>query len=663
MLLSFAVFFGVFFSLPAGFSLAKEETEPGVDAVFVMDSSYSMNATDRDRIASEVVKMFMDMSEAAHTRIGFAAYNHKIVESQELTSLATEEQKTILKKKIENLRFSGYTDLGLGLRKGANLIQTGKNSTSRPIMILLSDGGTDFGPISTGRNVEDSNKDVESVISVAQKEGYPIYTVGLNHDGSVNAAQLDKIAAQTGGVSFITESAADLPDIFNKIFAKQIRSVLVPVATITATGDLQEVTVTIPNGSINEANIILLSQHPITETHLYTNANHVRFYKSEKYSLMKMPQPQKGTYLLKFKGSPGDLVKINALHNYNVRAGLELPQVVKGIPAAISAFLLNETDGKKLTDADIYQTLKAELIIKDLSTNQEQRLPMSLKDNGFSVETTFLHSGKYQASLLLSGPDFYREASLQEFELTNTSPEAVGDGNILLTREDGIATLDLSSYFRDVNKDKLSYTIDSIGNEKPANYSINNDGFLLISPARTGESILKLTIKDPEGGTITSSLHVTIRSIWTRYIIIGTIVLGILLIAFLIWLMLRPKPKFVGRLEGYFLNTASGNDVPVKYWPLPSFEKQRTIRLSDLFASLDINEPLPETERITIQAGKQGTLLFKHNTRCSVEKGKLPIPKNKVEILRYNDKIYITFEDHITEVELRYKEIKPSTLS
>ncbi|OPH46683.1 hypothetical protein BC351_14450 [Paenibacillus ferrarius] len=660
---SFVIFFVIFFYLLAEITPAKEEAESGIDAVFVIDNSYSMNATDPNRVAAEVIKMFMDMSQAAHTRIGFVAYNHKIVESQELTSLAAEEQKNKLKAKIENLKFSGYTDLGLGLSKGADLIHSGKNSTSRPMMILLSDGGTDFGPISTGREVEDSNKDVERIISEAQKEGYPIFTVGLNHDGSVNAAQLEKIAAQTGGVSFITESAADLPDIFNRIFAKQIRSVLVPVATITATGDLQEVTVTIPNENIDEANIILLSPHPITETHLYSNANHVQFYKSQKYSLMKMPQPQKGSYLLKFKGSPGDLVKINALHNYNIRAGFEMPQVVKGVPATISAFLLNETDGKKLTNPDIYQTLKAELTITDVSTKQEQKLPMTLAGNGMSVETTFAHSGKYQTSLLLQGPDFYREATGQGLEITNASPEAISDGNILLSKEDGPASIDLSTHFRDVNHDKLSYTIDTISNDKLADYSLENNGIMLISPHRTGESVIKLTVKDSEGGSVTSNLNLTVRSIWTRYIMIGSFVLGLFLVTLIIWFVLRPKPKFVGRLEGYFLNTASGNDIPVKYWPLPSFGKQQTIRLSDLFASLAINEPLPETERITFQAGKQGTLLIKHNTKCSIEKGKTPIPKNKKEMIHYNDKIYITFEDHITEIELRYKEIKPSTLS
>ncbi|OXM85455.1 hypothetical protein CF651_15360 [Paenibacillus rigui] len=651
------------FDSSAGAALAQSRTDNGVDAVFVMDTSFSMNATDQERIAAEVVNMFMDMSEAARTRIGFVAYNHKIVESQELTSLANEDQKTQLKKKIAGLRFSGYTDLGLGLSKGEELVEGSKEGTaSRPFMILLSDGGTDFGPVSSGRTVEDSNKDVERVIGKAQAGGFPIYTIGLNHDGSVNAPQLEAIASSTGGASFITESAADLPEIFNKIFAKQIRSTLVPVATITATGELQEVNVQIPNSSVNEANIILLSEHPMIETHLYSNAQNVRFYKSDKYSLMKMPQPQKGSYLLKFKAKAGDLVKINLLDNYGLQAKLEHDSAVKGVPVKVISSLLRSADGALLTDADVYQSVKSELFIRDLSSNQEERISMNPGQNRYEADPTFKHSGKYQLRLRLSSPDFYRESEVRELDLVNNPPEAIGEGAVTLNKEDGQVTVNLADHFQDKNQDKLNYTINSNSNEKSVSVQLS-DGSLLVTPMHTGNTTLSLTVTDPEGGTITSDLNITVHSIWTRYLIAGGVLLAIALAGAIAYLLLRPRPKFSGRLEGYFLNTASGNDIPVKYWPLSSFEKQRTIRLSQLFASLDINEPLPEAENIYLEAGKNGTLILKHHTRCAIEKGKKPIFKNKKEQIRYNDKIYITFEDCITEIELRYKEVKPNSLS
>ncbi|MGV2806352.1 VWA domain-containing protein, partial [Clostridium perfringens] len=137
--------------------------------------------------------------------------------------------KTELKQKIAGLRRSGYTDLGLGLNTGGNLISSksseGEGSGRKPFVILLSDGETDFGPASRSqRTAADSAKDVDKAISKAQKDGYPIYTIGLNHDGTVNPEELERIANETGGASYMTSSADDLPEIFNRIFAAQMRS-------------------------------------------------------------------------------------------------------------------------------------------------------------------------------------------------------------------------------------------------------------------------------------------------------------------------------------------------------------------------------------------------------------------------------------------------------
>jgi hypothetical protein len=636
----------------------------GVDAMFVMDTSYSMNDTDKDRIASEVMNMFIDMSEAARTRIGFVAYNHKIVDSQELTSLASAEQKSRLKKKTGEQRRSGYTDLGLGLAKGNELLQKDKSTASRPIMILLSDGGTDFGSISTGRSVEDSNRDVEETIRQAKEAHYPIYTIGLNHDGSVNEQQLKHIAEETGGTSFITKSADDLPEIFNKLFASHIQSNLVPVAAITATGELQEVTVSIPNSSMNESNIILLSEHPLLESHLYYNSSkNVSFIKSDKYSLMKIVQPQKGSSLLKFRGKAGDVVRINLLNNYNLEVQEEfIPKdAVKGKPALISTGLYRPLDGSKLEDKDVYQSLKADFIIKGKADEQEVRIPMNNTGNGFELKHTFPASGSYQARIVLTGTDFYRESPIKEAVLSNIAPQAPSSVPLLeLTKEDGEIQLSLSDYFSDANDDPLEFTFAAMDDGDKLE-AIIQDGVLTILPVRSGAGSFQITATDTEGGTATAVWSVQIESKWELYLKIGAIVLGLAAAGGFLGWFLRPRPKWAGRLEGYFLDTASGNDIPVKYWPLASLERNQSVSLKELFAMLDVNEPLPEAAKIVFEAGKNGTIWVKNTSRSTLQKGNSELSRNKKEALQYNDKLYITFEDRITEIELRYKDIKPGS--
>ncbi|MMZ69087.1 hypothetical protein D1872_318590 [compost metagenome] len=76
---------------------------------------------------------------------------------------------------------------------------------------------------------------------------------------------------------------------------------------------------------------------------------------------------------------------------------------------------------------------------------------------------------------------------------------------------------------------------------------------------------------------------------------------------------------------------------------------------------MDIGIKVPESGRIWLEAGKKETLLVRHDTNCTVVRGRTPIQRKQTAALEYNDKLYITFEDGVTEIEIRYKAIKPST--
>ena len=632
------------------------------DAVFVLDTSYSMSSTDKEQIASEVINMFMDMSMAERTRIGFIAYNHQIVATQPLISISVADRKTELKRKIKTLRRSGYTDLGLGLRKGMDLLEMGKGLAGRKaFLILLSDGETDFGPYSSsGRKKADSARDVRTAIEQAKSKGYPVYTIGLNHDGSVNQKELERIASETGGSSYITSSTDDLPEIFNQIFASQVRSVLVPIAGVTTNGSLQEVKINIPNSSMEEANIILLSEHPIQETQLFYNSENIRLLKSDKYTLLKISHPQQGTASLKFRGTLGDLIKINLLGNYSIEAVTQLKQepAVKGQPTKIEAYLAShEFPDQRLQDASAYQSLKAELIVHNLQTNQEERVAMHPVELGFETEYTFPQSGKFTWKVLMDGANFYRETGNQELAIQNLAPVVTEPMQLSLVQEDGDVSLKLADYVQDPNNDSLKYTLSE--NARGIDASIA-DGILTLASLPTGTSSMTIVAADAEGGIVTVPISLEVRSKYALLRIIIISVLALIGIGAVLFLWLRPKPQFTGRLEGYFLNTASGTDIPVKYWPLTSFTS-RKVSLANLFQSLDVHEPLQEAAQILFEPGKNGLLFIKHDTRCIIQIGSTPLPRGKKERLNYNDKLYITFEDGVTEIELRYKAIKPST--
>ncbi|KQY87296.1 hypothetical protein ASD24_05390 [Paenibacillus sp. Root52] len=642
-------------------SSVKTQAYEGLDAMFVLDVSYSMNETDKDRIAEEVIHMFMDMSSGPKTRLGFVAYNDKITSSVPLMDISSSGARNNLRSRVDGLKRSGYTDLGLGLRRGASLLEQSKTDQRKPFMILLSDGETDLRG-STNRTPADSSKDVDKVIQMAQQAGYPIYTVGLNRDGTVNPAELERIAKETGGSSFITGSADDLPEIFNRIFADQIQSVLVSVAAVTATGAMQEVTVDIPNSSMADANIIMLSDHAVSEAQLYYQSSNVSFIRSDKYALMKIIRPVKGQFKLKFKGRSGDLVKINLLGNYNVSAtanmATELP--VKGQSITFNAALYDQAaEPKPIQDLNVYKGLEAELIVST-SEGTSERVALTNTGSGFTGNYTFPKSDLYTWGLRIDGPDFYREITPVEVDITNQAPVSTGS-SMDLSKDDGDAYLDLNTYFEDANNDPLTYTLGVVQDSNTLGNTSINGNMLHLSSLHTGNSFVQITATDSEGASVTTDIPLRIHSLREKiFLFTGLGILAAGGIFALYWFVLKPKPVFRGRLEGYFLATASGEDIPVTHWPLTSLNS-RKVSLSELFDRMDIGVRVPEAGRIWLEAGKKETLLIRHDTNCTVVRGRTPVKRRHTEALEYNEKLYVTFEDGITEIEIRYKPIKPST--
>ncbi|MFF2484397.1 VWA domain-containing protein [Paenibacillus sp. NPDC058071] len=641
---------------------------PRFDTMFVLDTSYSMTTTDPDNTSAEVIHMLMDMSEADRTRIGYVAYNHSIVAAQPLTDISVKDKRNRLKSDLESLRRRGSTDVGLGLLKGTNMLAEQQREGSRSYVVLLSDGATDIGSNSKRTN-RDSDKDVSSAIALAKKKKFPIYTIGLNHDGTVNEKELARIAAETGGKSYMTSSAEDLPELFNQIYADQAQSILVPVAALTASGALQEIPVSVTNGSMSEANVILISEHPIAETQLFYQSTNVRMYNSNKYTILKIASPEKGKFNMKFRGTSGDLVKIYILSNYEFHglaalvpskdAAAANAAAIKGQPTRFEAQLLLP-DGSPLKDGDVYGQVKAVLTVVNDKNGQSALTEMAYRDGKLEAEYTFPESAAYSWSVRVEGSDFYRILPGGKLELGNLPPvKGSAPDSMTVKKEDKTATIKLNELFTDPNNDSLTYEILPDSSGKAVKSSIANDS-LSLALVKTGSASIQIRAVDPEGGSFTRELVVQVHSGWTPVIRTGLIVLGFILIGAALFYVLKPKPAFAGRLEGYFLNTASGNEVPVTYWPLTSFPKH-TVTLLQLFRALQINEPLPEAARISFHAGKKETLYVRNDSRSTLVRGKTLLRKNRAELMQYGDKLYITFEDGVTELELRYKPIKPSS--
>ncbi|MCL2499486.1 MAG: VWA domain-containing protein [Defluviitaleaceae bacterium] len=190
-----------------------------IDAVLVLDVSFSMRHTDPGRLAQEAMGLFIDaLGTYSGDRVGVVAYAGEVVDYIPLTAIYGLEDADIIRGFINGLGHAGWTDHSLGLDKALHILIEGNNANPIPFIILLTDGNMEISPASL-RTYADAYADLERVVAYAAYKNVLIHTVGLNHNGTLNRAYIDSIASATGGRSYETTTAEALNDIINDILA------------------------------------------------------------------------------------------------------------------------------------------------------------------------------------------------------------------------------------------------------------------------------------------------------------------------------------------------------------------------------------------------------------------------------------------------------------
>lgn len=411
-----------------------------IDAVLLIDVSNSMKTSDKNKVANEAMKMFIDMLSTQGDKVGIVAYTDKVQREKALLEISSADDKQDLKDFIDGLDRGPYTDIAVGVEEAVKVLQNGSDPTHEPIIVMLADGNNDFNK-STGRTQSESDKELNAAVEVAKKNGYPIYTIGLNADGNLNKQSLADLSNQTGGKAFSTDSADDLPQILSEIFASHLKLKVVPVQSITANGDYQDVTVNVPNGSVLEANISIMSSQPVTAKLIDPSgkevaipSNDVLLSKSSTYSLIKLLSPEEGDWKLQVKGVPKDKIDINLVFNYDMELKIDaLPSATykKGDKIDISSHLFS--NGAQVTLSDMYQDMKAVLLATDLDTGAVQEI--ELDNSGAVFKGTFevKESHDYELKVRAEESSFYRESdpvtiSAKSGSSATSSPSGTGTG-------------------------------------------------------------------------------------------------------------------------------------------------------------------------------------------------------------------------------------------
>ncbi len=386
-----------------------------MEGVLVVDVSKSMLTSDPNKISNEAMKMFIAMTSLKGDKIGVIAYSDEVRSKKELVKIRSEQDKKTLKAFIDSLEKYPATDISVGVKEAVKVINKSHEKDYLPLIVLLADGNNDL-LAEKGKTIKQAENDLAQAVTEAKAQRYPINVIGLNANGKLNKVVLQNIASSTNGKFFETSDANDLPGILSEIFANHLKLKVVPLKSIVAKEEFQDIKMTIPNENVFEANISIVSSKPV-ELKIVDPAgkeqtlpsDHILLSKSKNYSMIKLMKPVQGKWTLRVKGFPKDKIDINLVFNNDIQLKLAplSKKIAGGDNLRITAFF--EDNGKQLTNDEIYETLEATLFVKDLDTGRSDEVQLNATDKGFTGQFIVGDSTNYEVMVKAESNSFFKE--------------------------------------------------------------------------------------------------------------------------------------------------------------------------------------------------------------------------------------------------------------
>jgi Ca-activated chloride channel homolog len=405
-----------------------------IEGMLVVDVSNSMISSDPKNISNEAMKMFIDMASINGDKIGTIAYAGAVMREKALVKIRSDQDKKDLKDFIDSLEKYAYTDLSSGVKEAVKVLDSSHEQDYHPLIVLLADGNNELDP-NKSKTLNEANSDLAKAIAAAKAKGYPIYTIGLNANGKLNKNVLTNVAKSTNGKFFEANSADQLPGILSEIFANHLKLKIVPLDQIVGNGQFQNINIEVPNENVLEANISLISSHPVevmlvnpSGQELAIPSDQVLYSKSKTYSLVKLLKPVQGDWTLKVKGVDKDKINVNLVFNYDLQ--LKLNPMAKqsykaGETVKIGSFF--EDNGTAISDKEIYKSMKATLFVKDLDKGKIKEVTLKSDTQGFTGEFKLGNASAYEVVVKAEDNSFFRETAPQKITIQKTaqSPAAV----------------------------------------------------------------------------------------------------------------------------------------------------------------------------------------------------------------------------------------------
>lgn len=589
LILAAAMLLSVIGTISSGAAQAASANRYNV--VFVIDASGSMKSTDGAQWRHEAIDLFMGLATDTGNYMGAVVFNDGIVAQMDLQEMGSKDMKMALSQELRNSPVAGDTDIGTAIQTAVNMLDSSRNPNIPSVIILLSDGNTDFPSDTTGALLQQSNANKQDAINRARQNSYPIFSVCLNANHTANTEELADISNSTAGQFVEVSEAEDLKDVFNRFYDIIYSTETINIADqpIPDSGIL-DIPFSVPSAGVEELNIIISTLSPNTQYSVfqpsgmaYTNDElSAMTIKVDTFSVIKVPNPAGGTWKIQARGIPGDAVKIDMVYNSNfsVKATVDPAGPDFGLSDNVVFTAKVLSNDQELTDSSSYAVYPATLTIYRTA-------------DGSEMASTLMQAGQleYTANVALNeAGDFYAtvtvkfeglEKTSERILLTvgntapapapaptpapvqNTPPEPEGDPvewSVKADSGESYGSRDLQTFATDAEDAELSFTISDLGDYEADQVYIE-DGLLKAETKGLKKGSIILRAEDSQGETCIVIVELTPAGNMMKIVLlaVGGLV-ALILLALLIKVILSSlkKPLFQGDVMIYAFDDNTG---------------------------------------------------------------------------------------------------------
>lgn len=416
-----------------------------LELMFVLDASGSMRSNDRNRMALDMVSAFVDTIHTEGIQIGFVAYNDKIVSSVSPISIERQKERLRIKQQIANTDYSGNMDIGIGLSKAFEYVE--KDSKAKRAMILISDGETDLGQVSSEQE-EVAKKRQEQVVLSCKEEGIPIYTVAFgDYDG--NQKVLEQIAKQTKAANYVAKSPETLMDVLYDIFDQNVSYKIQEITNSTYANGEQEISYQLDEPYLDEMDVLLVSPSKVGETSLQYGKQNIVMERLEHYAVGKITKVKDSIKELKVvtKTTENQKLKIYVISYRNLSPILQIKTEGKKNNKISFEIYFEDKDGTRISDEEFYKKFEWKInpYFVDKKITKEEAMETTTSKDGIVGTIEFSESGTYKLNGTLS--DSLGSYVFQtKIQIENSSPTGAlpQDTYTIFNKK---ITYDLTQYF------------------------------------------------------------------------------------------------------------------------------------------------------------------------------------------------------------------------